>query len=383
MKRSIKILTALLLIAAFAIPQVEAQTRAASVKSGSAKKREEANSSLSVRAQNLYEKEALSPANTPWNRIIYRSLDLKKEKNLPLYFPEESTEEQENLFRLIMKLLAEGKITVYEYLDGREIFTEAYQANVKETLDRFHILYEENSSQAGKKVKLTIDPSDVPANEVLSYYIKEKWVFDQQNSGVKSEIEAICPILHRTDDFGGEAIKYPMFWVKYSDIRPYLAQQYIMTSNENNIRNYTFDDFFKLRMFEGEIYKTMNLRNMSLMQLYPEQAAQDSARKEIEKQLQNFEKNLWVKTPEEISNENAAKSEKASTTEVEGESKEKVVKEKQTPTRSTRGTDSVKTTSSKAKSSSSKSSAKTKSSTKTKSSSSKSSAPVRSVRSTK
>ena len=35
--------------------------------------------------------------------------------------------------------------------------------------------------------------------------------------------------------------------------------------------------------------------------------------KEIEKQLQNFEKNLWVKTPEEISNENAAKSEKAST----------------------------------------------------------------------
>ena len=381
MKRTIKILTALLLIAIFAIPESEAQNRA-SIKSGSARKREESNNTLSVRAQNLYEKEELSPANTPWNRIIYRSLDLKKEKNLPLYFPEESTEEQENLFRLIMKLLADGKITVYEYLDGREIFTEAYQANVKETLDRFHILYEENNAQAGKKVKLTIDPSDVPANEVLSYYLKEKWVFDQQNSGVKCEIEAICPILHRTDDFGGEAIKYPMFWVKYSDVRPYMAQQYIMTSNENNVRHYTFDDFFKLRMFEGEIYKTMNLRNMSLMQLYPEQTAQDSARNEIEKQLQNFEKNLWVKTPEEIAKEKAEKEAKEAPVEVESEKKEK---ESISPTRSTRGTETTKTSSAKPKNSSSKSSApKTKSSnTKTKSSSSKASAPVRSVRSTK
>ncbi len=380
MKRTIKILTALLLVAIFAIPEVDAQTRA-SIKSGSARKKEESNSSLSVRAQNLYEKEALSPADIPWNRIIYRSLDLKKEKNLPLYYPEESTEEQENLFRLIMKLLADGQIVVYEYLDGREIFNEKYQANVKETLDRFHIIYEESTSQTGRKVKYTIDPSDVPANEVLSYYIKEKWVFDQRNSGVKCEIEAICPILHRTDDFGGEAIKYPMFWVKYSDIRPYMAQQYILTSSENNVRNYTFDDFFKLRMFEGEIYKTMNLRNMSLMQLYPEQAAQDSARQEIEKQLKSFEKNLWVKNPEEIEQEKAAKEENKTTEQTASEKKEKPTKEEVAPTRSTRGTESVKSSSTKSSSSKSKSSKPKSSSSKSKSS--KSAAPVRSVRSTK
>ena len=380
MKRTIKILTALLLVAIFAIPEVDAQTRA-SIKSGSARKKEESNSSLSVRAQNLYEKEALSPADIPWNRIIYRSLDLKKEKNLPLYYPEESTEEQENLFRLIMKLLAEGQIVVYEYLDGREIFNEKYQANVKETLDRFHIIYEESTSQTGRKVKYTIDPSDVPANEVLSYYIKEKWVFDQRNSGVKCEIEAICPILHRTDDFGGEAIKYPMFWVKYSDIRPYMAQQYILTSSENNVRNYTFDDFFKLRMFEGEIYKTMNLRNMSLMQFYPEQTAQDSARQEIEKQLQSFEKNLWVKNPEEIEQEKATKEENKTTEQTASEKKEKPTKEEVTPTRSTRGTESVKSSSTKSSSSKSKSNKAKSSSSKSKSS--KSAAPVRSVRSTK
>ena len=93
--------------------------------------------------------------------------------------------------------------------------------------------------------------------------------------------------------------------------------------------------------------------------------------------------NILMNLGEGLTNESGATVRRVSATEIEGESKEKVVKESQTPTRSARGTDSVKTTSSKAKSSSSKSSAKTKSSTKTKSSSSKSSAPVRSVRSTK
>lgn len=375
MKRTIKILTVLLLAVIVALPEIEAQTRA-SIKSGSARKREEANNnSLSVRAQNLYEKEELSPADIPWNRIIYRSLDLKQEKNLPLYFPEENTEDQENLFRLIMKLLANGQIDAYEYLDGREIFTEQYRVDVKETLDRFHIIYEESTSQTGRKTKLTIDPSDVPSNEVLSYYIKEKWVFDQRNSGVKCEIEAICPILHRVDDFGGEAIKYPMFWVKYSDVRPYMAQQYILTSSENNVRNYTYDDFFKLRMFDGEIYKTMNLRNMSLMQLYPEPTAQDSARAEIEKQLKKFEDGLWVKSPEEMrESENVTKEDKTE----EVVTKKEESKSTQTSTRSARSSEVKKTTT---KSSSSK--ATKSSSSKSKSKSSKSKAPVRSVRSTK
>ena len=172
-----------------------------------------------------------------------------------------------------------------------------------------------------------------------------------------------------------------MFWVKYSDIRPYMAQQYILTSSENNVRNYTFDDFFKLRMFEGEIYKTMNLRNMSLMQLYPEQAAQDSARQEIEKQLKSFEKNLWVKNPEEIEQEKAAKEENKTTEQTASEKKEKSTKEEVAPTRSTRGTESVKSSSTKSSSSKSKSSKPKSSSSKSKSS--KSAAPVRSVRSTK
>ena len=123
---------------------------------------------------------------------------------------------------------------------------------------------------------------------------------DRRTSQVKPSIEAICPVLHRTGDFGGEAVKYPMFWVKYNDIRPYIARQYILASNENNVQQYNYDDYFQMRMYEGEIYKTQNLRNQSLMQMYPNDSIRKQAQDSIEKQLKNFNENLWVPSPEEI-----------------------------------------------------------------------------------
>ena len=258
------------------------------------------NNQLSVRAQSLYDTQDASDADIPWMRVIYRQIDLNKEKNMPLYYPEESTENQENLFRIVMKLLANNQIPAYEYLDGREIFTDEYRIKVKEMFDRFHILYAPAKGYSEKNPRFTVEESDIPSNEVLSYYILEKWIFDRRTSQVKPSIEAICPVHHRTGDFGGEAVKYPMFWVKYNDIRPYIARQYILASNENNVQQYNYDDYFQMRMYEGEIYKTQNLRNQSLMQMYPNDSIRKQAQDSIEKQLKNFNENLWVPSPEEI-----------------------------------------------------------------------------------
>lgn len=81
-----------------------------------------------------------------------------------------------------------------------------------------------------------------------------------------------------------------MFWVKYNDIRPYIARQYILASNENNVQQYNYDDYFQMRMYEGEIYKTQNLRNQSLMQMYPNDSIRKQAQDSIEKQLKTLMK---------------------------------------------------------------------------------------------
>lgn len=257
---------------------------------------------VTQRQQAFYEDagENITDADRQWMRIIYRQLDLDKDKNAPLYFPEENIDGQENLFRIIMRLLANNQIHAYEYLDGREIFTEQYQVKVRDLLDRFHIIYTDAKGSTDRNPRFTIQEADVPTNEVLSYYIIERWEFDTRNNRMRTIVEAICPVLHRSGDFGGEAVKYPMFWIKFADLRPWLAQQHIFTSDDNNLPTCTYDDYFTLNMYEGEIYKTRNLKNKSLMQLYPDPEEMTKAQDSIQRRLDSFESKLWVPDREEI-----------------------------------------------------------------------------------
>lgn len=255
---------------------------------------------ITQRMESFYEYTPVSDADLTWMRVIYRSLDLSKEKNMALYYPEESTENQENLFRIIMRLLANDQLAAYEYLDGREVFTEQYKIKVKDMLDRFHILYTEAKGSSEKHPRFSIEESDVPANEVLSYYVLERWEFDRVNNRMKQRVEAICPVLHRSGDFGGEAVRYPMFWVKFDALRPALSQQYIFTDDDNNLPKYSLDDYFNLAMYDGEIYKTRNLQNKSMMQLYPDPDDMKRAQDSIDNRLHTFDKHLWVPTREEL-----------------------------------------------------------------------------------
>lgn len=257
---------------------------------------------ITQRQQSFYQDAGnnITDADRQWMRIIYRQLDLDKDKNAPLYYPEENIDGQENLFRIIMRLLANNQIHAYEYLDGREIFTEQYQVKVRDLLDRFHIIYTEAKGSTERNPRFAIQEADVPTNEVLSYYIIERWEFDTRNNRVRTIVEALCPVLHRSGDFGGEAVKYPMFWIKFSDLRPWLAQQHIFTSDDNNLPSCTYDDYFTLNKYEGEIYKTRNLKNKSLMQIYPDADDLAKAQDSIQRRLDTFEQKLWVPDREEV-----------------------------------------------------------------------------------
>lgn len=259
-------------------------------------------SQVTQRMQSFYsdKDESISDADRQWMRVIYRSIDLDKDKNAALYFPEEPIEGQENLFRIIMRLLANNTIPAYEYLDGREIFTDQYRIKTRDVLDRFYIPYTEAKGSTEKNPRFTIDPSDVPTNEVLSYYVVERWEFDIRHNRLRPVVEAICPVLHRSGDFGGDALKYPMFWVKFSDLRPYLAVQAIFVDDDNNLPTCSYDDFFTLNMYDGDIYKTRNLKNKSMVQQYPDPDALKRAQDSIQSRLDNFESKLWVPTREEV-----------------------------------------------------------------------------------
>ena len=287
------------------------------------KEKAEGKTTITDRQQSFYEVREPHDADLQWMKVIYRWVDLTVGKNPALYYPEEPNADGENLFFIIMRLLANDQISAYEYLDGREMFTDEFKIKVDELLDRFHILYSEAKGSTAKNPKYLIEPADVPSNEVLSYYIIEKWEFDTRSNQMKARVEALCPVLHRMDEWGGEAVRYPMFWVKLNDIRPYMAQQYVFTDDDNNLARYSLDDFFKLNMYTGEIYKTKNLRNQSLRQMFPEDSAYKHAQDSIEARLRSFNNDLWV-PPLDVLQARAEAEEKA-----KAEAEEKLAEEEE------------------------------------------------------
>jgi len=290
----------LLIVALFAFAGVTASAQVTKRTDADKKKDKATGSNITDRQQAFYEVKEPSDADLQWMKVIYRSVDLTVGKNPALYYPEEPNADGQNLFFIIMRLLANNEISAYEYLDGREMFTDEFKIKVDEMFDRFHILYSPAKGSSDKNPKYEVEDADIPGNEVLSYYIIERYEFDTRSNQMKTRVEAICPVLHRVDEFGGEAIKYPMFWVKLNDIRPYMAQQYVFTDDDNNLARYSLDDFFKLNMYTGEIYKTKNMRNLSLRQQFPEDEDYKHAQDSIEQRLKRFNQNLWVPNRSDI-----------------------------------------------------------------------------------
>lgn len=245
-----------------------------------------------------------------WKQVIYRKLDLTKEKNATLYYPEDVMDGSENLFRIIINRMSANQLAGYEYLDGKEVFNDENRVKMADVFDRFHIPYTDAKGSSERNPHYLVDEADVPVTEVLSYYIIERWEFDKRNNRMRTHVDAICPVLHRPGDFGGEDIRYPMFWVKYEDLQPYLLNTVVFTSDANTLASTSYDDYFRLRLYDGEIYKTRNLRNKSLMELYPDEESLAHAQDSIQRRLDSFENGLWVPSLEELESDSTATAQK-------------------------------------------------------------------------
>jgi gliding motility associated protien GldN len=250
-------------------------------------KQNAASSAMSMRAQISFPTAVEMPEEVVWRRDIYREISLEDDANGGLYYPVEPQGKQLNLFTYIFKLALNGYIPVYEYpTDGSDVFSDATKADMKALLDNYHIYYEE------KDGKIRVDNSDIPSAMVKKYYLKESAYYDQANSSFHIKVQALCPIM--MDEFGGEATQYPLFWVKYSDLEPYLNRQTVMASSMNNAATVSMDDFFTLNMYRGKIYKTNNAQGKTLLQLCGgDEAKMTAEQKRIEAELEGFKKTIF------------------------------------------------------------------------------------------
>ena len=291
MLRGIVLCALLITHYSFLITPISAQPKARRQQQAQQQKQKQSqtqNQGMSMRARLMFPTAVDMPEDVVWRRDIYREIDLDQNANGGLYYPVEPMDKQVNLFTYVFKLALNGYVPVYEYrLDGNESFSDSARVQMKTILDNFHIFYEE------KDGKIRVDNSDIPSAEVKLYYLKESAYFDQANSTFHRKVLALCPVMLREDDFGGEAAKYPLFWVKYADLAPYLSRQTVMTSNLNNAATMSMEDYFTLNRYEGKIYKTNNMLGKTLAQYCPTDSALQKEQQRIEGELKAFEEKIF------------------------------------------------------------------------------------------
>ena len=261
-------------------------------------------SAMSMRAQLSFPTALEAPEEVVWRRDIYREIDLTEDANAGLYYPVEPQGKQLNLFTYIFKLALNGYIPVYEYpTDGNDRFTDDAKVDFQTVLDNYHIFYEEQDG------KLRVDNSDIPSSEVKKYYLKENAYYDQANSSFHVKVAALCPVMLREDDFGGESTQYPLFWVKYADLEPFLNRQTVMASSMNNAATMSMDDYFTLNSYKGKIYKTNNAQGKTLLQLCDgDKDKMTAEQKRIEEELEGFHKTIFGDQEKKDSLDNIAAS---------------------------------------------------------------------------
>ena len=242
--------------------------------------------SLSLHAQQSVRQQGFPKAvdakgdMVEWQREIYREIDLEKDANAGLFCPAETEQHQEGLFRKLFRLVADSIIPAYQYqIDYNEVFSERTKADFKAILENFHVPYSLKDSS------IVVEDADIPASEVRMYYVREAMYYDLSNSSFRKRIVALCPVIIMEDEFTDEPVKYPLFWVRYKDLQPYLRRMTIIPDYANKATWMTMDEYFTLGKYRGEIYKVYNPHGRTLMQYAETDSAMAAQRQHIEEEL--------------------------------------------------------------------------------------------------
>lgn len=251
-----------------------------------------------------------------WSRVVYRIIDMRFKQNYQLYNPVSSEDPQyKSLFLVMLNAIK----------DGMEVYEKSSEVgDIKPYFNRPPMSREMipnilNTDRTGEMSDGNIATSDYmllnydsTTNEMrfnnysyagfvrnqLKYVIQEIVFFDKHYSRLYSKILGIAPMhADNTTYYDGQPIMEALygqilFWVPFDAFRPYMAQQYVMQS-DNESKRVTFDDFFLKKLYSSYVVGASNVYDRMIPDYAttPEAIAKEQER--IEWELLSAEQDLW------------------------------------------------------------------------------------------
>lgn len=227
--------------------------------------------------------EPVREADIPWERRIWRILDIREKLNLPFAYPEKP------FFKILAEASQNGEIRVFQDDKFTEMLTPEEVGSKLVSMDTIILYNPETYEEEVRVVRNEINSADIKR-----FRIKEIWYFDEETSTMKVRILGIAPIQDVYDENSG-LFKYelPLFWVYYPEAREVLAR-YRVFNEKNDAAPLTWYDYFELRRFASYIYKESNVQDLRLIDMYVDGVDRLMESEKIKAELFNWEHDLWT-----------------------------------------------------------------------------------------
>lgn len=243
---------------------------------------EEKVTEVSSREQFIMENSMNDYSSTTWSRDVYRQIGNNIEGNETFFYPPQSTETRVNLFSTLINLLTQNAVVAYKYEDQPDLSGKNI-LEIKDLLKDNKIPYIENEDNT-----VTVKKEDIPSSKITHYLVKEKWFYDVKSGKGDVRVTDICPVLYENGKY------YPMFWIPFDDVSPYLARAVSPVSVDNIspvLSNASIFDIISNRYYRGCIYQ-VGLRQLS--DYFPDMKDLIAERMRIENELDYIQSKFYA-----------------------------------------------------------------------------------------
>jgi gliding motility associated protien GldN len=241
-----------------------------------------------------------------WERYIWREIDLREKRNLPLYFPTEPQGIYKSLGQLIIDAI---DMNNPDNDDALPVYTDEncnvmYQrSDVKNLLVNIKTGIQVDPESGEPVGEYTFD-DPLTASEIMYYRLKEVWYFDKNKGELNVRILSIEPFFEVArdgtssgdDENEVEQLKNRrrLGVIRYDELRPFLAQQPYFTP-QNSALKITFDDVLTWkRYFASYIIAEGNeFNNREIQDYMKNQRDQRIESDRISEMIRNYEAELW------------------------------------------------------------------------------------------